>query len=42
MAEDLQQKTQADFMLERNRFFGADGKPLILAETEGHARIELT
>jgi hypothetical protein len=40
--ETLSALASVDAMYEPNRFFGADGKPMILAETEGHARIELT
>ena len=39
---DLSSNVAVDSSLEANRFYGANGKPIILAETEGHARIELT
>ena len=32
----------ADAYLETDRFIGADGEPIILAETDGHARIVLS
>ena len=40
--ETLSSLASVDVMYEQNRFFGSDGKAIILAETEGHARIELT
>ena len=40
--QTLSSLASVDVMYEPNRFMGADGKPIILAETEGHARIELT
>jgi len=39
---DLAQMTQVDAMTEANRYYGADGNPIILSETSGHARLELT
>ena len=29
-------------MFAENRFYDSNGKPIILAETRGHARVELT
>ena len=44
--QTLEEKTESyswiDAQLDSNRFFNADDEPIILAETSGHARIELT
>lgn len=39
---DLSELAQVDAMSEANRYYGSDGKPIILAETQGHARLVLT
>jgi len=38
---DLSELAAVDAMSEANRYFGSDGKPIILAETQGHARLVL-
>lgn len=40
-AEDLQQTSNTE-LNELNRYIGGDGKPINLAETTGHLRLELT
>jgi hypothetical protein len=42
MEENLSTLASVDAMSEANRYYGVDGKPLLLAETTGHARIKLT
>lgn len=41
MGADLSQLASVDAMSEANRYYGSNGKPIILAETEGHARVVL-
>jgi hypothetical protein len=36
---DLSENSEIDAYAEANRFIGADGRPIMLAQTEGHARI---
>ena len=42
LGSDLSQLASVDAMSEANRYFGSDGKPILLAETEGHARVVLS
>ena len=40
---ETDEAAQVDAALyEQNRYYNSNGEPIILAETEGHARIELT
>ena len=38
-ASDLSELASVDAYAEANRYIGADGNPIMLAQTEGHARI---
>lgn len=40
--EDLSELAAVDAYSEANRFYNAKGEPIILSQTTGHARIELT
>jgi len=40
--QTLSSLASVDANYEQNRFIGSNGQPIILAETEGHARLELT
>ena len=39
---DNEEQASVDALMETNRYFNSKGEPIILAQTEGHARIELT
>jgi len=41
-AINVQSVSQASMMTEENRYIGSDGKPINLAQTTGHMKLDLT
>lgn len=41
-AINVQSVSQASMMTEENRYIGSDGKPINLAQTAGHMKLDLT